>query len=545
MRLFEEFPPVSTDQWMEQVNKDLKGADYEKRLVSKTLDGLTIKPIYRREDLPAEADTSPGTSPYLRGQRRDGNDWLNREQIRASDLREANEHALRCLTRGAEEISVLTYPIGVPIQSQADLQTFLEGIFIEMVPIHWQSGPYSAQMLAMLLNEADRRGIPYDQLRGSVEMGPIIDSAAGWTEEPIDTWKARTLPMIRLLLEKAPGMDLLTVRGNVIEKSGASVAQELALSIALLVEQLTLLSDEGVDLHEVVRRTEVRFAVGSHYFLEIAKIRAHRMLLANVLAAFGVSGVHPHVHVDTTSSNKTLYDPYNNLLRGTTEAMAAAIAGVDSITVAAFDQGYHSPDEFSKRIARNTKTLLKEEAFLGKVADPLGGAYYVEDLTFSLARTAWDLFREIESRGGFVEAWKSGYIGSELDRIREAKTKRINSRRVPLVGTSVYPNLKERRLMSIGEIPMNKQLRAWSGDSGKRLSRFRSRATILPRMFKSLRAPGLCRRLAALSARALQPPCMCSSPGPSASTPVSPPPKNPMPFTAATWRRTEGAFRSL
>ncbi|HEY0867271.1 MAG TPA: methylmalonyl-CoA mutase family protein [Fimbriimonas sp.] len=464
MKLFEEFPPVSTDQWMDQVAKDLKGADYEKRLVGKTLDGLAIKPIYRKEDLPKEAASSPGTPPYLRGYKTTDNNWLNREQIRESDVEAANAHALRSLTRGAEELSILTYPIGVPINSQEEMRRFLEGIFIEMVPIHWQSGPYSAQTLAMLLNEADRRGIAYDQLSGSVEAGPIIDSAAGWTESPIETWKQRTIPIKRLLMEQAPRLNVMTVRGNVIEKAGASVAQELAFSMALLVEQLVALKEEGFDLAEVVRRTEVRYAVGSHYFLEIAKLRAHRVVVTNVLRAFGVEGILPKVHVDTTSSNKTLYDPYNNLLRGTTEAMAAAVAGVDSISVAAFDQGYHSPDEFSEHIARNTETLLKEEAFLGKVVDPLGGAYYVEQLTASLAAAAWDLFRQIEEQGGFVAAWLNGFIGKELDRIRAAKSKRIDTRRVPLVGTSVYPNLKERRLQDIGEIPKNRQLKAWSGD---------------------------------------------------------------------------------
>lgn len=464
MKLFEEFPPVSTEQWMEVVTKDLKGADYEKRLVGKTLDGLTIKPIYRKEDLPEEVKTAPGIPPYLRGYRTDGNEWLVREQIRQQTMEEANAHALRCLSRGAEELAVLTYPIGVPIRSQEDMRKFLDGIFIEMVPIHWMSGPYSTQMLAMYLNEAERRGIPFDQLQGSVESGPIIDSAAGWTEAPIETWKDRSLPILRLLLEKVPNMNVMTVRGNVIEKSGASVAQELALSLSLLVEQLTMAKEAGLDLQEIVKRTEVRYAVGSHYFLEMAKLRAHRVLMANMLKGFEIVGVQPKVHVDTTSSNKTLYDPYNNLLRGTTEAMCAAIAGVDSISVAAYNQGYDSPDEFSERIARNTENLLKEEAFLTKVADPLGGAYYVENLTVSLAKTAWSLFQQIEGQGGFVAAWKSGFIGKELDRIRESKTNRVNSRRVPLVGTSVYPNLKERRLGDVGTIAKLTQLKAWSGD---------------------------------------------------------------------------------
>lgn len=456
-KLFEEFPPVSSEKWMEVVTKDLKGQDFNKRLVSKTLDGLTIKPIYRADDLPQVGTT-------VRGIKSGGNSWLVREQIRETDLKSANAHALRALARGAEEIAVLTYPFGVPIQTQDDMRAFLDGVFIEMVPIHWQSGPYSAQILAMLLNEADRRGIPYDQLSGSVEHGPIVDSAAGWTEDSIDTWKARSIPVVKLLLEKVPNLNVLTVRGNLIEKSGASVAQELALSLALLSEQLAALKEGGIDLATVIARTEIRYAVGSHYFLEIAKLRAHRIVIANLLKAFGIEGVTPKVHVDTTSSNKTLYDPYVNLLRGTTEAMSAAIAGADSISVAAFNQGYVTPDEFGEHIARNTETLLKEEAFLTKVGDPLGGSYYVENLTASLAKAAWDLFRAIENEGGFVAAYKSGFIAKELDKVRDAKIKRINGRRVNIVGTSSHPNLKETRLEDVGEFPKSYVVKSWNGD---------------------------------------------------------------------------------
>jgi len=452
-RLFSEFPPVTTAEWMEVVQKDLKGQDFDRRLVAKTLDGLTVKPFYRSEDLPDSARCTPGQGKFRRGYRRDRNDWQNREQVREDDLDAANAHAIRALVSGAEEISVLCYPIGVPIRSQSDMDRFLAGIYAEMVSIHWMGGPFSPQLYAMFRNVAESRGLPAQQLSGSVDLDPILDSACGWTEAPMEAWAETTVPLVRTILEETPLMATLTIRGSLIEKSGASVAQELAFTMALLTEYLTGLRAAGIDPNAVAPRMELRHAVGSHYFLEIAKLRAHRILLSNVLEAFEVDSGRPHIHVDTTSSNKTLFDPTNNLLRATTEAMATAMAGVDSMSIAAFDQGYGSPDEFSEHLARNTDTLLKEEAFLDRVVDPLGGSYYVEALTDSLAQAAWQLLQKIEEQGGFIAAWRNGFIPAELDRVREEKTRRINLRRTPMVGTSVYPNLKERRLGQAKRFP--------------------------------------------------------------------------------------------
>lgn len=461
-KLFEEFPPITTEQWMDVVTQDLKGADFEKKLVSKTLDGLKIRPIYRREDVPAEADAAPGQSPFLRGTQPTANHWLLREQIREASIEEANAHILRCLNRGAEEISILTYPMGVEIKTQEDMKRLLDGVFIEMVSIHWMSGTFAPQVLAMYVNEAERRGIALDQLSGSVDFDPIVNAACGWTTASPENWKEVILPLVKFIVEKLPKVKVLGIRGSLIEKAGASVAQELALTLNLLVEYLTVLKDEGYDLNALVPRIEVRFAVGSSYFLEIAKIRAARVLIANVLAGFGVTGVLPHIHVDTTTSNKTLFDPHVNLLRGTTEAMSAALAGIDSLSVSTFDQGYNSPDEFSEHLARNTETLLKEEAFLSKVSDPLAGSYFVESLTKDLALAAWDLFKSIEAEGGFLAAWKSGTIAKHLDSARAQRSKLINSRRRSIIGTSNYPNLKERRLDSVQPMPKENVLKAWN-----------------------------------------------------------------------------------
>lgn len=456
-RLFSEFPPVTTEQWMEVVHKDLKGQDYEKRLVSTTEDGIKVKPIYRSEDLPEGWASSPA-----RGSDLSGRHWALREEIREEQVVKANSHALSALAKGVDELAWLTYPGGCQLSTPAEMQQLLEGVYIEALPIHWVCGPLAPQTLALLIGEAERRGLALSELQGSVDLDPILDAAAGWSSGSVATWRSQFFPALQVILEKLPAFGTLTVRGSLFEKAGASNAQELAFSISLFSEMLAAVKEALIDgslicpgtasadeaMEDIVARSEVRLAVGSQYFLEISKLRAARVALANMLDAFGVKS-RPKIHVITTSSTKTLYDSHNNLLRGTIEAMAGVIGGADSLTVAAYNQGYSAPDEFSERLARNTDILLREESHLGKVADPLGGSYAVESLTASMAEAAWQIFLKLEEAGGFIAAWNAGMIQKELERVRQAKTKAANTRRTPIVGTSVYPNPKEKKLQDI------------------------------------------------------------------------------------------------
>jgi methylmalonyl-CoA mutase len=464
-KLFAEFPPISTEQWMEVVAKDLKGQDFEKRLVSTTEDGIKVKPIYRREDLPAGVSDS-----LARGFEASGRSFVLREEVRQHKISEANEHALECLEEEAEELSWLTYPGGCFIWTPAEMQELLDSIYIEALPIHWICGPMAPQILALLIGEAERRGLDLGELQGSLDLDPILDSAAGWTTLPMGDWKTELFPTLQVILNRLPKFGTLAIRGSLLEKAGASNAQELAFSLNLCADLLagikealtngTLTVPGSTSIEEslniIVARSEYRLAVGTTYFLEIAKLRAARILLANMLDAFGISA-RPKIHVVTTPATKTLYDSHNNLLRATVESMAGILGGCDSLTVAAYDQGYHSPDEFSGRLARNTEILLKEEAYLGKVSDPLGGSYAVESLTASTAEAAWKLFNKVESEGGFVAAWQKGFIQSELYRVQDVKAKAANSRRISIVGTSSYPNLKEKKLVEIVNRPAGKK----------------------------------------------------------------------------------------
>lgn len=447
-RLFAEFPPVTTETWLEAVARDLKGADFRKKLVTQTEDGLDVLPIYRRDDLPPSARTAPGAAPYQRGFNAD-RDWAVREPIRETSVADANAHALRCLGRGVDEIAFLVQP-GAPVSSQADFRALVDGIVLEAVPVHWMAGPCSTQVLAMLLNEAERRGLRLADLAGSVECDPILDSLIGWCPSDAEAWRPVATDTLSVVRDHLPGFRTLTIRASLVQKAGASPAIELASAIGLFTDYLAGLLEAGFDGPWLVANAEFRFAVGSGYFQEIAKLRAARVLIANVLKGFGLNGSWPRLHVETTSVNKTLYDPYNNLLRATTESMAAAIGGADSIGTSAFDQSFREPSEFGEHLARNSQAILKDEAFLSRVADPLGGAYFVEKLTERLANAAWDLFTQVENQGGFMAAWRSGYLPDRIAAVRDAKAKAAHYRRAGIVGTSTSPNLRETRAGDLG-----------------------------------------------------------------------------------------------
>lgn len=442
-RLMEEFPPVSSEAWRAAVEKDLKGADFDKKLVKKSLDGLTLKPYFRAEDL-------PNPLPEVPRDAKEGNRWATREEIRESDLGEANAHILRSLRRGADELAVYLYPIGADVRTSGDFKRLVEEVWLDAAPIHWLCGPLSAPALALLTSEMREQGKDPAALQGSVEFDPITDACAGWVHSTHD-WKVRFVDFGGVLLREYPALSVLTIRASLYEKAGASLAQEISIAAALLMEYLTAARETWGDdvLTEVVRRTEIRFGVGTNYFLEIAKVRAARWVISQVVAAFGVTDALPKFHGVTTSSNKTLYDPNNNLLRGTIEAMAAVMGGVDSLSVAAYDQGYHAPDEFSEHLARNTTTLLRDEAHLGVINDPLKGSYTVERLTHDLAHAVWELVKSYETVGGFVQAWENGTIGDEIRRVSNERAVGVSRRRRTIVGTTVYPNLQELRLPDV------------------------------------------------------------------------------------------------
>jgi methylmalonyl-CoA mutase len=258
--------------------------------------------------------------------------------------------------------------------------------------------------------------------------------------------------------EKYPNLHLLAVNGIHFNNAGASIVQELGFSLAIGAEYMTRLTDLGVDSALVAKKIRFNFGVGGNYFMELAKLRAARMLWANIVKAYNpvctceestgkgdfcTCAAKMYAHCETSTWNKTIYDPYVNLLRTQTEAMSAVLGGTDSLTVLPFDAIYEQPTAFAERIARNQQALLKEEVHLDKIADPAAGSYYIETLTASIAEQAWKLFLKVQDQGGFMASFRSGFVQSEVKEMAAKRRNNIGSRRENVLGVNQFPNINE------------------------------------------------------------------------------------------------------
>lgn len=440
-KLFSQFPPVSYETWKAKVDADLKGVPFEKKLVWRTNEGFSVQPMYRREDI-ADLKTTgslPGEFPYVRGTR-DNNHWLTRQDILAEDPAEANRQALDVLGKG---VNSLGFKVKDP--SKATIETLLKGIDVKAVELNFNTCPRKALDLAKALMEyltahnlceAFRGSINYDPLKRAFRHGAELDA------------KAVAAEAVELLdiVEKAPGLRCLAVNSEVLNNAGCFIFQELGYALSWGAQWMTLLTEAGVKPSVVANRIKFNMGVSSNYFMELAKFRAARMLWAQIADKYQPiekADCKMALHATTSRFNQTLYDAHVNLLRSQTEAMSAALAGVDSLTVTPFDTPYKTPDDFSERIARNQQFLLKEESHLDKVADPAGGSYYVETLTVSLAREAWKLFLDVEEKGGFFACINSGDVQRAVN---ESAAKRHNDmarRKEILLGSNQFPNFNE------------------------------------------------------------------------------------------------------
>ncbi|MCX6625290.1 MAG: methylmalonyl-CoA mutase subunit beta, partial [Acidobacteria bacterium] len=416
-KLFEEFPPVSTEQWEQLIQKDLKGADYAKKLLWQTEEGITVEPYYRTEDIEGlpYLDTAPGEFPYLRGTRPD-NGWKIREELDETNPMLANSLALKALAAGAEEIAF----VNPAVTTAADFAALTAGL--GNATLHFE-GSEALYRLAVDAGAAS----------GSVALDPLANPGLA----------------AELLGKAAPGFKTAVIGGYRFGDAGATVVQELAYALAAGIEALAALTDRGIPAERANQALAFTLSVGSNYCFEVARLRAARLLWTRVLVAYGVlrNEARGAFWCRTSWWNKTVYDPYVNLLRTTTEAMSAAVGGADAITVLPFNATYRQPDEFSRHLARNTQTILKHEAWLDRVADPAGGSWYVEKLTDSIAHEAWKLVQVIESHGGYLQY--SDAIQTAVEKSRQAREAAIASRRRPLLGTNQYPNLNDRMLPEI------------------------------------------------------------------------------------------------
>ena len=456
-KLFSEFPPVTTEQWEEKIIEDLKGADYDKKLVWKTAEGISVKPYYRSEhisNLPY-LGALPGQYPFVRGNKTIDNSWEILQCIDVSDPKKANRIAVDALAKGATALSLDVSEVG----SSDDLLVLLKNINLIQSDIHFYGSRNYPNLLNHLVEYGKKANIDLTQLKGSFDFDPIsyvLLRGDFYHHESVDFGQA--FDLIKLGSKIAPKFRFISINGHYIHNSGGNIIQELAFAMASASEYAAILTGKGLTADEVLPRLNFIFSSGSSYFIEIAKFRAARLIWARIAEQYKPvekSAMQCYLHAITSNWNKTVYDPHVNMLRTTTEAMAAAVAGVDSITVNPFDTPFREADDFSRRIARNQQILLKEESYLDKVIDPAAGSYYIEQLTESLAAHAWELFVKIEGMGGMTQAVKDGFIQTEVEKNANARRQDVANRRQVLLGTNQHPNQNERMLQKIQEEPDN------------------------------------------------------------------------------------------
>ena len=455
-KLFSEFAPVSTEQWMAKITADLKGAPFEKKLVWKTGEGFNVNPFYRAEDIEGLNTTTslPGQFPYVRGTKKD-NDWKVRQNIEVTCFKGANEKALDLLNKG---VTSLGFVIQAEDVNAENIATLLNGIYPECVELNFKTCHRKAEKLINILADylkaqnADLTkcygSVNYDPFKRMLVKGKTNDN---WDADAVAVFNAgKALPRYRVL----------AVNAFYFNNAGSYITQELGYALAWGNEILAKLTEAGCRPDEVAKKIKFNFGISSNYFMEIAKFRAARWLWAEIVAAYEPQCQHDdcnnnkpdglcrcaakmQMHAQTSEWNMTVYDAHVNLLRTQTESMSAALAGVDSITVRPFDKIYKTPDDISERIARNQQLLLKEECHLDKVVDPSAGSYYLETLTVSVADVAWKLFLETEEKGGFFTAVMAGDVQNAVNASSASRKASIATRKEVLLGTNQFPNFNE------------------------------------------------------------------------------------------------------
>lgn len=434
-KLFSEFPPILTSEWEEIIVKDLKGADYQKKLVWKTHEGFSVRPYYRAENL---KDLT-----YRLVTDKKENNWNIHEGISClnGDFSKANKEAKRLLTKGIESLGF--YIDDSKPMTKEEFATLLDGIALDKVPVCFCGcRPRISEILKNFIKYTESLEIKKNSIKALFDFNPllILTTQGSFCKDKAFKILAECVKEV----SEYENIRVICVDAFTFNSCGSSSSQELAFALAQAAQYIREISKFGVSADQIVRKMTFSFSVGSTYFMEIAKFRAARILWKKMLQSFGAKECPMMIHATTSEWNQTVYDPYVNMLRATTESMSAAIAGVDTLEVVPFDFAYRVPTDFSNRIARNVQSILKEESHFGVVADPAAGSYYIENLTDLLADASWKLFQTVEEGGGYIARFEEGFIQNSIKEVSSSKDKALATRRETLLGTNQFPNFNEK-----------------------------------------------------------------------------------------------------
>ena len=368
MGLFEKFDTVSHQDWLDKIEIDLKGKDFEETLVWKTPEGIDVQPFYN--NTPANLVPTPIKETDI---------WMIRESVFITTFEEANKKALLALKGGANSLLFIG-----EISTQKEMDTLLKDIQSAIIELHFYNS--NPQLTSSFVNISSG-SISYDVL------GEHFNSKTSHLNQNID--------QIAAITSSTKNIKTITVKGNYFSDKGANLIEEIAFTLAQGVEYLNLLTEKNISPKLIASKMQFHLGIGNNYFFEIAKIRAIRILWNTILKQYKVEDSIVYIHSETSISNQSVEDKNYDILRNTTRAMSAIIGGCDSLTVNPHDSTENQLD-FSNRIARNIQHLLKEEAFFDKVKNPADGSYYIEQITDEIAIKSWELFQDIEAKGGFL-----------------------------------------------------------------------------------------------------------------------------------------------
>ena len=454
-KLFSEFQAPTKQEWLDKIGVDLKGADFQKRLVWKTPEGFSVQPFYQRDDVEKLSTpySMPGEFPFVRGNKKNDNTWYIRQEIEADDAKAANAKALDILNKGIDSLS---FTIPGDCVSAEFVETLLKDIYCDCVELNFNTCKrHSAELAEILVAYFEKKGYDKEKIVGSIDWDPMDKILQGKPFDHImEVMNTYAVPLINTLKDY-PNFRCITVNAVNLSNKGAYCMQELGYALAWGNEYMQQLTDAGVDATLAAKKIKFNMGISENYFMEIAKFRAGRMLWAEIVKQYEPKcdcACQMIVNAITTEYNMTIFDAHVNLLRSQTETMSAALAGVHSIVVTPFDAAYEKPDDFSERIARNQQLLLKEECHFNTVVDPSAGSYYIETLTESLAKEAWKEFLAVEEKGGFLEAIKSGAVQEDIDATNAKRHTLAAQRREFILGTNQFPNFNEK---SEGKRPLN------------------------------------------------------------------------------------------
>jgi methylmalonyl-CoA mutase len=427
MGLFNEFDGVTHQQWKEKIIADLKGKDFDSNLITTTEDGFDIQPIYNSETLA----NNKSSSYHLANK---NSDWEIREQISVSNIKKANQQALLALKGGANSIQ-----FNGEINTQEDFNLLLDGIMINIIHIHFYT-PNTSNAQHFLENYTKLNKFDTKDLNYSISydyLGAFLIS--GNENKPFQVSKEHSI----------------TVNGYNYTNAGASSSQELAYILNQAVAYINKSIDEGLSVETTLNKLRFNLGISSNYFMEIAKIRAFKILYRLVTTEYGIETT-PNIHAQTTTYNISAADAQTNILRTTTEAMAAIIGGCNSLSITPFNSAYETPSNFTHRVARNIQILLKEEAYLDKVNEAAKGAYYIEELTDNLINSALTIFKEVEAKGGFITNINNGHIQNTIEQNHNNRLSKYIANDKTLLGINKHPNKMENTPKTLkGKAPNN------------------------------------------------------------------------------------------